>query len=793
MKISYNLLRKMIDFDWPVDQLAEKLTMSGSEIEAIEHKGRDITGIMAARVLSAEKIKGSDKLSICSVHNGSDKIQAVCGAPNVAADQIILFAPTGSTIPGMTLQKTVIHGVESNGMILSEAELGFSDNGDEITVLPGDIKPGTPLASIVDYNDTVFELEITPNRPDCLSHLGIAREIQAMGGGRLVFPNTELNEISELASGAVKITIDDPIACPRYTGRVVRGVNIGPSPLWLKMTVYYLGMRPINNAVDITNYVMLELGHPLHAFDYDLFGKPEVVVRRAADGEVFITLDDARRTLNKGHLLITDGLSGVAIAGIMGGSRSEVGDKTSNILLESAYFDPVVIRRGSKALGLSTESSRRFERGADQNMADRANDRACKLIGEIAGGRILKGVVDAHLRPFEPVTIELRPSRANSFLGTEISAEKMRRILEGLDMKAELDGNISVEQPSFRPDLVREIDLIEELARIYGYDNIPPSFRPGGMLGASENRQRIIADRVRSYLVGYGGAEIFPLTLADSRLIREFDLDKNSIRLMNPISEEMAVMRPNLILTMLPIIRRNINFREKDLLMFELGDVYQPGVKGELPSQNTNLIIAMTGHESPVFWDGIRRAADIFSLKGILENLADYLGIEKPKLTPAPHFAFDHSRSFDVYSGQDRIGCLGGLSEKACSIADIKGDIYISEIDFEKLAALIPENPEFGELARFPSANRDIAIVVDEKVKSDDILSEIIKNGGGLVEDVWLFDMYRGKNIPAGMKSLAYGIKYRLNDRTLTDSEVDQAHNNIAGSLETKFSARLRA
>jgi phenylalanyl-tRNA synthetase beta chain len=793
MKISYNLLKTLINFDWLVDDLARRLTMSGSEVESIEQMGTDIDGIIAARVTSVENIAGSDKLTLCRVYDGKENCQVVCGAPNVAENQVVLFAPPGSKIPGMILEKAVVHGIESSGMILSEAELKLSDNEDEIAVLPPDVEPGTGLENIVDYKDIVFEFEITPNRPDCLSHLGIAREIQALGGGRLKMPAIDLQEIAEPAAPAVNIIIDDPDGCPRYTGRIIRGVKIGPSPLWLKMIVYYLGMRPINNVVDITNYVMMEIGQPLHAFDYDLFTRPEVLVRRAHAGEKFVTLDSVSHTLGEEHLMITDGELSVAIAGIMGGEKSEVSDKTSAILLESAYFDPIRIRRGSKSLNLATESSRRFERGADPNMAPTANDRACKLISEIAGGRILKGMVDANPAPFVPVKIELRPSKVNDLLGCHIPSDRMAQILESLDIDVTVNGSIVAQQPGFRPDLTREIDLVEEIARIYGLENIPAVFRPGGALITPDTRQDRISETLRSYLVGAGAIEIFPLSLVDSRTTERFGLSDSAVRLMNPLSEEMAVVRPNLILSMLPVIRRNLNFREKNLFLFELGNVYHPAGKGQLPSQKTNLIIAMTGLESVIFWGDGSRTRDLFSLKGVLEDLADHLRMGAVSLKPGTHFAFEQTRSFEVYFNETLSGHLGMLSEKTCSIADIKGEVFLAELSFERIVDLVPETRSMQELDRFPSADRDIAIVVGDNVPSEDIRRTIIRNGDGLVDDVWIFDLYRGRNVPQGQKSLAFGIKFRLANRTLTDEEVDEAQGMIVSALKEKFGAELRS
>jgi phenylalanyl-tRNA synthetase beta chain len=793
MKISLNLLRSLTDCDWPHEKIAERLTMSGTEVEAIEIKGRDISGIITAKVVSVDAVKGSEKLTLCKINTGKDSYQVICGAPNVAPDQIVLYAPVGSKLPGgKEIGKAQIHGIDSYGMILSEAELGLTPEAVVIAVLPFDTRPGTPLEKIVSYKDVIFELEITPNRPDCLSHLGIARELQALGGGKFRWPELQLHEISESASDVVKIEIADPHGCPRYTGRVIRSVKVGPSPLWLKTMVSYLGMRPINNVVDITNFVMMELGQPLHAFDFDLFRKHEVLVRRAREEERFTTLDNIERTLNSGHLLITDGVEPVAIAGIMGGLKSEVSEQTNQVLLESAYFDPVVIRRGSKALGLSTESSRRFERGADPHIAPVANDRACKLISDLAQGEVLKGIIDTYPKPFIPVQIELRPSRVEYLLGPEIEKETLSRILTGLEIKHENNDNIIAQQPSFRPDLTREVDLIEEIARIYGFENIAPVFRPGGSLATPMTRSENLVDKFRSYLVGYGASEIFPLTLGDLRLAEKLGIIDDSVRLVNPISEEMGVARPNLILTILPVIRRNFGFRETDLTLFEIGSVYHPAGPGKLPTQSTHLALAISGLEFPVFWGEKRRPRDLFSLKGILEDLADYFQAPTLTLNPAQYFAFEKDHSFEVYLGSRRLGYMGKLSSAASDAAEIKQPVFLAELDFEEFMAAVPETIVTMELARFPSADRDIAIVVDETFMASEIEEEIKEAGTGLVDEIWIFDLYRGKNIPSGKKSLAFGIKYRLPDRTLTDEEVSEVHARITASLKKRFGAELR-
>jgi len=793
MRISLNLLRTFISCDWPYDKIAERLTMSGTEVKAVELRGRDISGVITARVVSRAPLEDSDKLSLCQVDTGKERLQVVCGAPDVAEGQVVLFAPIGSTLPGgVRIEQAVLHGQESFGMILSEAELHLSPESDLISVLPEKTKVGIPLDRLIDYEDVIFELEITPNRPDCLSHLGIARELQALGGGKLRLQSVEIDEIAEPTSEKLKISIDDPGGCPRYTGRLIRDVNVEPSPLKLKAMIHYLGMRPINNVVDITNFVMLELGHPLHAFDFNLFRRPEVVVRRARQGERFVTLDKTERTLNGEHLLITDGVSGVAIAGIMGGLDSEVTEKTSAILLESAYFDPLVIRKGSKNLGLQSESSRRFERGADPNLAPLANDRACKMIAEICGGSVLRGIVDCHPRPFVPVTIELRPSRVGHLLGLKVAKGRIRKILKDLEIPNTIDGNIVAGQPSFRADLTREVDLIEEIARIYGFDNIPAAFKPGGSLETPETSIQRFRETIRSFLVGAGATEIFPLTLADSGLAGKLGLLESSVRLMNPISEEMAIVRPNLIITLLPVLRRNINFRETDLTLFEIGDVYRLEGPGILPTQRARLALAICGKEFPDFWEGKWRARDLFSLKGLLQDLAEHLHAGEVTLKPAPYFAFEKAYSFEVYFNQRPLGHMGRLSEAVAEAADIKIPAFIAELDFEWLAELAPDSIAARELPRYPSADRDIAIVIDDAIPAAEVQGEIERAAGGLVSQVRVFDLYKGKNVPSGKKSLAFGIRYRLPDRTLTDEEVNRAQERILESLRARFGAELR-
>jgi phenylalanyl-tRNA synthetase beta chain len=482
----------------------------------------------------------------------------------------------------------------------------------------------------------------------------------------------------------------------------------------------------------------------------------------------------------------------VAIAGIMGGLMSEVTEKTKNVLLESAYFDPIIIRRGSKSLGLSSESSRRFERGADSEMAPLANNRACKLIADFCDGKVLKGIVDCNPRPFTPVKIELRPSRVEHLLGARVTSDEISKIFSGLDFKYKSNHSFEVIQPSFRPDLTREVDLIEEIARIHGFDSIQPSFGPGGSLVTPESKLQRVRERVRGYLVGAGLMEVFPLTLGDSRLAARLGMMESAVRLMNPISEEMAVARPNLILTMLPVIRRNLNFRESNLALFEIGDVYGKTGSGELPMQRTGLAMAFCGMEFPDFWGAKWRRRDIFSLKGLLEDLSGHLQLGRLKLKPAEFFVFEKGYALDVYIDERRVGWMGRLSQDCLKAADIKEEIYLAELDFETMVEMTPNSIIAKELAKFPSADRDIAVVVDESISAGQIEDQIVESGQNMVDEVWVFDLYKGKNIPEGKKSLAFGIKFRLPDRTLTDEEVNDALGGIVASLQKKFKAELR-
>jgi phenylalanyl-tRNA synthetase beta chain len=555
-------------------------------------------------------------------------------------------------------------------------------------------------------------------------------------------------------------------------------------------------MRPINNVVDISNLVMLELGHPLHAFDYDLFrfqgpsGQKKVVVRRAEDGEKFVTLDEVERTLNPEVLMIADGDEPVAIGGIMGGLKSEVSPTTRNVLLESAYFDPRVIRRGRMSLGLSTESSQRFERGADPNGVVKAANRAAELLEELAEGSVLKGTVDCYPSPIHPAQISLRPKRVNKLLGTDLSSQEIMKILGSLEIPAREGDDLKVEAPTFRPDLTREIDLVEEIARIHGYDKIETSLRASGSLVTKVAWEDELSREVKHLLAGDGFFEVITNNLVDPRVMAKLDPQAPQVGIKNPLSNDLSVLSTTLSYGLLGVVSWNKNRLEKNVRIFELGKVFLARPKG-LPEERVHLGMAVTGSREPRHWQTSEAEVDLFDLKGVLEQLSNRFLLPL-QLNPG-RFPFLHAdRCFQVEVGGERIGVLGEVSESVLDVFGIKDKVILAELDFEKLASAVPRERQLSPLPKFPPVDRDVAVVAEETLPSQTIRDKIKEVGGDLVVEVSLFDVYKGKQVPPGKKSLAYSIRYRSQEKTLTDEEVDQIHQKVVSKLKTSFGITLR-
>ena len=791
MKVSYKWLKELIDFDWSPEKLAAKLTDAGVEVETITPSGRGLERVVVGEIKKIQKHPRADHLSVCEVKTGSESLQIVCGAPNVKEKAKVPVALIGARLPtGMEITKTTKRGIDSFGMICSEKELGIGEDQEGIMILDSGLKIGFPISVALDLEDFVLDLDLTPNRADCFSIIGVARDVGALFGSSVKKPHIEFNETNELTKDWVEVEIQDVGACPRYVARVIKDVKIKSSPFWLKRKLESLGMRSINNVVDITNFVMMETGHPLHAFDYDLFSQKKVAVRRAEKGEKFITLDQVEHRLNNQILLITDGKRPVAIAGIMGGMESEVSEGTKNVLLESAYFDPKVIRRGRIFLGISTEASQRFERGVDPNGVVNAANRACQLLEELAEGKVLKGVVDNYPSPILPAQVTLRPQRVNHILATNLTANQMVQILKRLDMEVKENQDLKVTVPTFRPDISREIDLIEEITRIYGYDKIETSLRASGNLVTRISEEDKLARRLKLLLVGKGFFEVLTNNLIDPRILKKVCLDLSTVKLQNPLSEEMSVLTTCLAPSLLSAISWNKNRNEKDLRIFELGKVYLAG-ENELPQERLHLGLALSGKREPIHWGMGETEVDLYDLKGVLESLADTLCLSF-QLDPKNDALLKSDSSFEIKMEDEGIGLLGEVAKEILELFEIKDRVFTAELDFQKLLACIPRKKSFSLLPKFPPVDRDIAIVVDENILSERIGDSIKMVGGDLIEELILFDVYRGKQIPPGKKSLAYSIRYRLKDKTLTDEEVDGIHQKVISQLGKSFGASLR-
>lgn len=797
MKVSLKWIGEFVDFDLPVDELASRLTDAGLEVASITHLGGDLDGVVVGEIKTVSAHPQADKLSVCEVAVGSENLQIVCGAPNVREKAKVPVALVGARLPGgIQIAKSNLRGVDSLGMICSEKELDVGEDEDEIMILDAGLKIGESLSSALELEDWILDFDLTPNRPDCLSILGVAREVAALCGSRLKERKVNLHEEAELAEKRVEVEIQDPQACPRYAARVIEGIKIRESPFWLKRKVFSAGMRPINNVVDVSNMVMLELGHPLHAFDYDLFrfqgsdGQKKVVVRRAKDGEKFVTLDEVERALNREVLLIADGNEPVAIAGIMGGLKSEVRPTTRSVLLESAYFDPRVTRRGRISLGLSTESSQRFERGADPNGVVRAADRAAELLESLAEGKVLRGVVDNYPSPIHPVQITLRPKRVNELLGTDLSSQEIVRILGSLEVSIKESDGLTAKAPTFRPDLTREIDLVEEIARIHGYDKIGTSLRASGSLVTQVAWEDELSGEVKHLLAGGGFFEVITNNLVDPEVLAKLDPETAHLSLKNPLSHDLSALSTSLSYGLLGVVSRNKNRLERNVRIFELGKVFW-AQGNKLPEERLHLGIAISGSREPVRWEASEPEVDLYDLKGTVEVLFGRF-LLSVKLEPGDNALLHPDRSFNVQMANEKIGVLGEVSESVLEIFGIKDKVILAELDFEKLASVVPRERQFSPLPKFPPVDRDMAVLADQKLLCQAVTAKVREVGGDLVEDVTLFDVYRGKQVPSGKRSLAYSIRYRSREKTLTDEEVDKIHQRIVSELERSFGIALR-
>jgi len=828
MKVTLNWLKQYVDFNWSPEELSDRLTMLGLEVEGVQKLGGDFEGVVVAQVLTREKHPNADKLSLCRVNDGKSERQIVCGAHNFkAGDKVPLILPghTLPTKPGeqpLTIKVGKIRGVESQGMMCSPQELGLPDEVDGLLILRKDAPVGQPFAEFLGRpaGDVVYDLEITPNRPDLNSVIGIAREIAAITDSSLKLPDpaASLSRITHHASRAadlVSVRLDDPELCPRYTARVIQGVKIAPSPDWLKNTLEKVGVRSINNVVDVTNYVMLETGQPLHAFDYHLLakgngdGRPTIVVRRASEGEKFRTLDNQERTLTNQMLLIADETKAVALAGVMGGQNSEINLNTKDVLIESAYFKPQNIRATSKKLELRTESSYRFERGGDIGVCEWASSRAAQLILETAGGTLAEGVVDAYPKPFEQRQIALRHAQANVLVGIEIPQAQQVQSLQKLGLEVVgPNGNSHTTVfriPSFRVDIKREIDLVEEVVRLYGVDKIP-STPPRGAIGSSayDSIHDQIAD-ARCILTGLGLFEAQGQTLISDTagqqspppgsagiLAGKLASAATTVSLANPLSSDMNVLRPSLFPGLLDALRHNVSHRNYHVGLFEIGRVFIQSESG--PKEERRLAIALTGQRNPLFWSGSERDAkfDIQDLKGIVEEFFDHFGMRSVNFSRRDQSTTLFIESAAISLGKFQLGELGQLLPTLGKQYDLRDAVLLAELNLDVLLARRNTGKSFKPLLTQPAIRRDVAMLVPESTTHDAVLQIVKQAKPANLESVELFDIFRGKSVPEGQKSLAYAFTYRNADRSLTDAEVNTAHDKLVGSFKDRLKAVVR-
>ena len=807
IKVPMSWLRAYCDVPWSVEELVERLIMTGLEVDGVETVGSDFEGFVVGHVARVERHPNADRLSLCTVDVGTETLRIICGAPNVAAGQKVPVAPIGTSLPGgMKIKKAKIRGVESFGMICSEAELNLSDDHDGIMVLDEATEPGLPLKDVLGEPETVLSIDVGTNRPDCLSLVGIAREITALTGGELRMPPHGVDESGPPAESLANVRVDAPEDCPRFVGRVITGVRIGPSPDWLKRRIEAAGIRSISNVVDVTNYVMLEMGQPLHAYDLDQLAGQGIIVRRALAQEPFTTLDGVDRTLDHEVLMIADHERGIGVGGVMGGLNTEITADTDRVFLEGACFDAVQVRRGSKALQLQTDASRRFERGMDPELQGAAVSRAAGLIAEVSGGAVAAGMIDVRT-PAEPEpVILLRTSRVNGLLGTGLDGDEIASFLRKLRFDVQpvrtAGADLEVGVPSFRRDVTREVDLIEEVARLYGYDRIEPvpSAPPHDETAEARKRdeerraRQDVRRRLRDAMAGFGFTEVVTHSFVHPDRNELIDPSRSSVLIDNPLSPELSAMRTSLAASMLHVVRWNANRKVRDIRIFEVGRVFWPKPDG-LPDEPEHLGVAVTGQRHGPHWDGPPGAFDFFDLKGLAEALPGRLGLDRVETVPYDKDdpLFDAARTGELLADGVRIGRFGAVSRGVLDRYEIREPVWMGVIDCGVLFGGASERRTYHSAPKYPAVERDLAIVVPDEVSHRDILEEIRACSGDLLEAVELFDVYRGAQIAANRKSMAYAMRFRSGERTLTDAEVTRLQDKVLRRLVNRYRAELRS
>ncbi|WP_077615494.1 phenylalanine--tRNA ligase subunit beta [Caenibacillus caldisaponilyticus] len=807
MNISYKWLNEYVDLTGVTpEELAEKITKAGIEVDQVFRPGEGIKGIVVGYVASCRPHPNADHLNLCQVDLGDETVQIVCGASNVAAGQKVVVAKVGAVLPGgVKIKRAKLRGEVSEGMICSLQELGVDPRfvpkevADGIYILDEDAVVGDDALPYLNLDDAVLGLDILPNSAHCMNMIGAAYEVAAILDRDVRLPEPRVEESDRPASEKVSVAVEAPDGAPFYGARIIEGVKVAPSPKWLQNKLIAAGVRPINNIVDVTNYVLMEYGQPLHAFDYDQFGSDRVVVRRAREGETITTLDGVERTLSPEDLVITNGERPVAIAGVMGGADSEVTETTTTILLEAALFDARSVRRTSARLGLRTEASQRYEKGIDPNRVLLAADRAAALIADLAGGTVRKGVVRAGAYRAEPKIIEMPWTKINAVLGTALSQNDVLAVFRRLRFDARIEGEtLVVAVPSRRPDVSIPEDLIEEVGRLYGYDHVPatlPDRASQGMLTAYQKKRRA----VMRYMEGSGFYQAVNYSLTTEKKARSISYVEEAghtpVRLAMPMSEDRSVLRLGLLPELLETVRYHLNRRINDIALYEIGKVFltEEAALTDLPKERERLAGALTGRLRPTDWHHDARPVDFYAAKGVLEGLFDQLGLtERIEYRAASERTGMHpGRTADILLDGKVIGFVGQVHPTLQKTLDLT-ETVVFEVDVEALLKADVPPVRYQALPRYPAIARDIALVVDEAVTAGQLAAVIRASGGPLLKDIRLFDVYQGEHLPAGKKSLAFSLTYLDPERTLTDEEVAAVHERILAELKEKLGAVLR-
>ncbi|MBA4494544.1 phenylalanine--tRNA ligase subunit beta [Paenactinomyces guangxiensis] len=805
MLVSYEWLSQYVDLEGiSPEDIGEELNRTGIEVEVIYTRDAGVSGVVVGEVLSVERHPEADRLNVCMVHVGKgQQLQIVCGAANVAKGQRVPVALVGAKLPGGRIKKARIRGVESNGMICSAKELGLPDKvlmkeqTEGILVLGSDAPVGEDVKNYLGMNDQVIELQLTPNRSDCLSMIGVAYEIAAIFDRELRLPDVLIQSVYDDVT-PVKITLESEEDCPFYAAQVVHNLKIGPSPQWMQNRLISAGIRPINNIVDVTNYVMIETGQPLHAFDYNQISDGNILVRRAHPGESLVTLDGVTRTCDDETLLITDGKQPLGIAGIMGGESSEVTEKTTSVLIESAFFDPLITRKAARKLGLRSEASNRFEKGVDPERIIPALARAVQLLQQIAGGEVGSDITEERIGEVDDVVISLRHDRLVNLLGVQIEEDEVLDIFRRLNFPVQSnEGVYDVQVPTRRPDLALEVDLIEEVARIFGYDRIPTTLpwgqQPPGGLTREQKLRRITRHMLRN--LGMHEAVTYSLTSPEAdREIESLHSSAQPIGLANPMSNERAVLRTSLLPHLLEVAAYNVNHGISRVAIFEVGRTYLTEEKKltALPDERLELGGLFTGGPDSTIWKKKRSPAeDFYTAKGVLEALFARLGVEDVEYREAAPKGFHPGRTAEMVLDGEVIGLLGQLHPKLAQKHDL-ADCVVFQLDLAKLFDAVNDETAYQPIPRFPAVTRDLAMVVDKDVAVGEVEEGIREVAGELLESVTLFDVFTGAQVGEGKKSIAYSLVYRAMDRTLTDEEVHEIHGHVVNYLEDVLGAKLR-